>query len=136
LKKSIIVTVLLVGLLGLGLFAVGCGSGGTSQADTPKQAATNWLNDLKNGNWAATYDALSSADQKKITRQQWIDNYKKQGKPAADTSFTVSSEKVNGKNATVTVKITQGGQSQSGSLSLIKEGDNWKISASTSGQTQ
>jgi hypothetical protein len=136
LKKSIIVTVLLVSLLGLGLSAVGCGGGGTSGGGTPKQAATNWLNDLKNGNWGATYDALSSADQKKITRQQWIDNYKKQGKPAADTSFTVSGEKVNGQNATVTVKITQGGQSQSGSLSLIKEGNNWKISASTSGQTQ
>lgn len=135
-KKSGIITVLLVSLLGLGLFAVGCGQQSTTQTGTPKQAVTSWLNDLKNGDWSATYNALTSADQKKITREQWISTYSSQGKPSADVSFTASGEKITGNKATVNVKITQGGQSQSGSINLVKEGNTWKVSASTSGQTQ
>lgn len=135
-KKSGIITVLLVSLLGLGLFAAGCGQQSTTQAGTPKQVVTNWLNDLKNGNWGASYDALTSADQKKVTRKQWVDSYSEQGKPSADVSFTVSGEKITGNKATVSVNTTMGGQSQSGSLTLVKEGNIWKVSASTSSQTQ
>ncbi|HEY5532098.1 MAG TPA: DUF4878 domain-containing protein [Candidatus Anoxymicrobiaceae bacterium] len=134
-KKSRIITVLLVSLLGLGLFAAGCGQKSTAQTGTPKQVVTNWLNDLKSGNWSASYDSLTSADQKKMTRKQWVASYSSQGKPAADVSFAVTSEKITGDKATVTVKITEGGQSQSGPITLVKEGNTWKISASTSGQT-
>jgi len=136
LKKSRIITVLLVSLLGLGLFAAGCGQKSTTQTGTPKQVVTNWLNDLKTGNWSASYDALTSADQKKMSRQQWVTSYSSQGKPAADVSFAVTSEKITGNKATVSVKVSQGSQSQSGSIALVKEGDAWKVSASTSGQAQ
>jgi len=136
LKKSRIITVVLVSLLGLGLFVAGCGQQSTTKSSSPKQAATNWLNDLKSGNWSASYDALTSADQKKITRKEWIDTYSKQGKPAADVSFTVTGEKITGDKATVSVNMVQGGQNQSGSLALIKEGNTWKISASASSQAQ
>jgi hypothetical protein len=134
LKKLGIITVVLVSLLGLGLFAASCGQ--QSASSTPKQVVQSWLNDLKNGNWSPSYDALTAADQKKITRKQWIDEYTKQGKPPADVMFTVSGEKITGNKATVSVKISQGGQNQNGSITLLKEGNAWKVSASTSSQAQ
>jgi hypothetical protein len=136
LKKSGIITVLVISLLGLGLFAASCGQKSTTSTGTPKQVVTKWLNDLKSGDWSASYDALTSADQKKITRKQWVSSYTSQGKPSADVSFAVSGEKITGDKATVSVKVTQGGQSQSGALSLVKEGNIWKVSASTSSQTK
>lgn len=134
-KKSGIITVVLVSLLGLGLFVAGCGQQSTTKAGSPKQVVTDWLNDLKNGNWGAAYDGLTSADKQKIPRKEWIDTYSKQGKPTG-VSFTVTGEKITGDKATVSVKTTQGSQSQTGSLALIKEGNTWKVSASTSGQAQ
>jgi hypothetical protein len=135
LKKSSVIIAFLVCLMALGIFAASCGSSSTT-TNTPKQVVTSWLNDLKNGNWASSYKSLSAADQKKITEKQWVETYSKQGKPPADVKFTVSSEKVTGDKASVNVKITQGGQSQSGTIVLVKEGNTWKVSASSSSQTK
>jgi hypothetical protein len=135
LKKSFVIITLLVSLLALGIFAASCGSSGTTTTSSPKQVVTTWLDNLKNGNWAASYKPLSAADKKKISEKEWIDTYSKQGKPPTDVKFVVSSEKITGNKATVDVKVTQGGQSQTGTIALVKEGNDWKISASASSQT-
>ncbi|MHB8894362.1 MAG: nuclear transport factor 2 family protein [Candidatus Geothermincolia bacterium] len=130
-KKSLIVVICLAFLLVLGVLVAACGQSSTA-SNTPKQIVNSWFTNLKNGNWSAAYDQLSAPDKKDITRQQWVDTYTKQGKPPADFAFSVTKEKITGDKAVVDVKISQGGQSETGSIACVKDGNVWKVSATDS----
>jgi hypothetical protein len=131
LKKALILVVGLALLLALGVLVSACGQSNT-QTNTPKQVATQMMDDLKAGNWTAAYNLLSSADKKLVTLKQWTDTYTKQGTPPKDLTYSVTKTKLDGNKAVVTLKISQGGQSQEVPLALVKEGNTWKISTSTS----
>jgi hypothetical protein len=53
---------------------------------------------------------------------------KEQLKNVEDVSLTIKSVTVHGKNATATVKSVRNGKKVPSTLTLVKEGDNWKIS--------
>lgn len=133
LKKTLFVVACIALLLGLGLLVAACGQSGTSGgSNTPKQAVQSMLDALKKGDWSASYNQLSSADKKQITLKQWTDAYSKQGTPPKDLTWTIGSEKITGNDAVVTVKMSQGGQSQSVPFACVKDGNTWKVSASKS----
>ena len=132
-KKTLFVVACIALLLGLGLLVAACGQSGTSGgSNTPKQAVQSMLDALKKGDWSAAYNQLSAADKKQITLKQWTDAYAKQGAPPKDLTWTISSEKTTGNDAVVTVKMSQGGQSQSVPFAAVKDGNTWKVSASKS----
>lgn len=120
------------------LLVVSCGQQGTSGSSTPTQVVTSTLQTMKKGDWSAEYDMISAADQKKITRKQWVySNTTQTPNPASDNagfSFKVMSEKVTGDKGVVVIKESQGSQSQNYSFVVVKEGGKWKIDFESSRQ--
>jgi hypothetical protein len=53
---------------------------------------------------------------------------KEQLKDVEDPSLTIKSIRVNGKNAVATVKTTHLGKTRPSTLTLVKEGEDWRIS--------
>jgi hypothetical protein len=137
LKKSL-PAIFLALLLACGLLVASCGGQTqTSNAGTPKQAVIDFLSALKRNDYNAMYDMLTSQDQKQVSRKDWVDINSKAPASMAEgnkqLAWTVTGEDVKGNDATVTVKLTQGGQSEDDTIGLVKEGKDWKVSLSSPG---
>jgi hypothetical protein len=126
LKKAVVgpcVTVLVI------LFsAAGCG-GGQAPARTPSEVTQDFLETLKDGDYAAAYGMLSSADRDSMTEKQWTEDV---GRELAgiDESVTceVTDEESAKNEAVVGIELTQGGESETFYIVLLKEGGAWKVS--------
>jgi hypothetical protein len=124
-------------LLACCIFAGACGQSQTSAAGTPKQAVLDLLAALKKNDYGAVYDMLTSKDQKQVSRKEWIDANSKAPSSVAEgnkqLTWTVTGEDIKGNTATLTVKLSQGAQSEDVTFGLVKEGKAWKVSLPDSG---
>lgn len=99
----------------------------------------NMLETVKKNDYNAVYDMLSSKDKKQISRQDWVTGNEQAPASVAagnkNLTWKVTGEKINGKEAVVSVTLSQGSQSEVVTFGLVKEGNDWKVSLETSGNT-
>lgn len=109
------------------LSAAGCG--GQAPARTPSRVTVDFMDALRNGEFAAAYEMLSAADRGNLTEKQWTEDV---GRELAgiDESVTceVTDEESAKNEAVVGIELTQGGESETFYIVLVKEGDAWKVS--------
>ncbi len=87
-----------------------------------KQTLDAYCTGLQHGDYAGVYGQFSDALQKKITQELFASFY-----PSV-TACTYSSPTMSGTNATTTVSLTSGGQSEDDPLQLVQNaGTGWKI---------
>lgn len=106
------------------LLAASCGSGG-GVGRVPKDTVDAFFTAIKNGDFDSAYGMLSASDRQQVTMEQWREA--NTGTEAFD--FKISgAEKVEGKDAAVGVVLTQGGNSKSVNMALVKENGIWNVS--------
>lgn len=136
-KRSLPI-VFMLAFLACVLFAGSCAQQSSTQGG-PKQVVLNMLETVKKNDYNAVYDMLSSKDKKQISRQDWVTGNEQAPASVAagnkNLTWKVTGEKINGKEAVVSVTLSQGSQSEVVTFGLVKEGNDWKVSLETSGNT-
>jgi hypothetical protein len=123
-----------ISLLALAALGGGVLIYGINQAQGPINAAKAFCNDLKTQSYAAAYALLSSGYQSRVSKDQFITEAKLHDqidKPIADCGqpntgvFTFSLGTSNTQR--LNVLITRESSKVNGSISLVKQGNDWKV---------
>ena len=120
----------IVGFL-VALIFVGINNGAFQSQSTPNQTLASFCDALNKANYQAAYDQLSKNAQKQITEPQFASalgqTVTRQG---GVKNCTTTNVQTNDTTASGTLTMTfQNGKTASYSISLVKEGDTWKIDA-------
>lgn len=112
-------------LFGVGIFAAVQATAG------PRDATTEYFEAVERRDWTAAHDHLSArlraANTPATLQATWT---RREATNGAVTGFDVDDTNITNDTATVTGTLRyQGGRSESRRVTLVKEGDDWKISS-------
>jgi hypothetical protein len=125
--RKVLVLACILSLLVSAAVLVGCGGGGSS-SQTPEQVMQAFFAAVKKSDANTTWNMLSADSQKQLkSKSQWEADIKQMASSGVD--YKVGKATIKGDKGTVEVTASAGGQTQTVSISVIKENGAWKVVA-------